>query len=303
MTPALTTPVLEVGGTHVTAALVETYDGGWSVRADSVRRLPLDAHASAAAILDIVADAARSLGTEHNRQWGVAVPGPFDYATGVARYENVGKFDTLNGIDVRACLTERLGSVASGFTFLNDADAFGIGEHALSGAAVSRLVCITLGTGVGSTFLVDGSPVTTGAGVPPHGECHLLTWNGRPLEETVSRRAIRRQYAEASGNPHLDVHEIADASRRGDAVAARVLESTFTALGSAIAPSLHEFGAESLIIGGSMAGSWDIVYPPVRKGLAETKPQLGQLPITRSERFEEACLVGAARWALVQART
>ena len=301
--PGLPTPVLEIGGTHVTAALVVHAAGTWNVVADSVVRQDLDAHAPAGQLLDALAGAANSLGAGHTRRWGVALPGPFDYANGIARYEHVGKFDQLQGVDVGAGLAARLGQGLEAITFLNDADAFGIGEVALGAAGLSRrAVCITLGTGVGSSFLADGIPVKTGADVPPDGSCYLLEHRGRPLEDTVSRRAIRRAYAAAAnledpdaGTP--DVRDIAEASRAGDVVAAAVLEDAFAAVGEAAGPYLARFGAEVLIVGGSMAGSWDIVEPAIRKGLAAAAPGLGRLALRKAERSEEAGLVGAAYWA------
>ena len=322
--PGLPTPVLEIGGTHVTAALVVHAAGTWNVVADSVVRQDLDAHAPAGQLLDALAGAANSLGAGHTRRWGVALPGPFDYANGIARYEHVGKFDQLQGVDVGAGLAARLGQGLEAITFLNDADAFGIGEVALGAAGLSRrAVCITLGTGVGSSFLADGIPVKTGADVPPDGSCYLLEHRGRPLEDTVSRRAIRRAYAAAAGrsgsagstavvehsagaasvtteDPDAgtpDVRDIAEASRAGDVVAAAVLEDAFAAVGEAAGPYLARFGAEVLIVGGSMAGSWDIVEPAIRKGLAAAAPGLGRLALRKAERSEEAGLVGAAYWA------
>jgi glucokinase len=233
----------------------------------------------------------------------VALPGPFDYANGIARYEHVGKFDQLQGVDLGAGLAARLGPGLKAITFLNDADAFGIGEVALGAAGLSRrAVCITLGTGVGSSFLADGIPVKTGADVPPDGSCYLLEYRGRPLEDTVSRRAIRRAFAAAAGLEEHDartpdVRDIAEASRAGDAVAEAVLEDAFAAVGEATGPYLARFGAEVLIVGGSMAGSWDIVGPAIRKGLAAAAPDLGRLALRKAERSEEAGLVGAAYWA------
>jgi glucokinase len=328
--PDLPTPVLEIGGTHVTSALVLHAAGRWSVVAGSVARRDLDAHAPAGPLLDTLAAAAASVGTSHTRRWGMALPGPFDYATGIARYEHVGKFDQLQGVDVGAGLAARLGTAVKAITFLNDADAFGIGEVALGAAGRSRrAVCITLGTGVGSSFLADGIPVKTGPDVPPDGSCYLLEHRGRPLEETVSRRAIRRAYAAAAGgsgsagrsgsagstavvehsagasgagteDPDAgtpDVRDIAEACRAGDAVAAAVLENAFAAVGEAAGPYLARFGAEVMVVGGSMAGSWDIVEPAIRKGLAAAAPAVKTLALRKAERSEEAGLVGAAYWA------
>lgn len=301
--PLLPTPVLEIGGTHVTAALVHGPDGGWRVAHDSIVRRGLDAHAPAAGLLDAIAAAAARLGTAHNGAWGVALPGPFDYSSGVALYEHVGKFDELKGVDVGAGLAGRLGAAAGSISFLNDADAFGIGEVALGAAGGSRrAVCITLGTGVGSSFLAGGVPVKSGSEVPPDGSCYLLEYDGLPLEDTVSRRAIRRAYAAAMGGNHddgtLDVREIAEAARAGDVVAAAVLDHAFGAAGAAAAPYLKRFRAEVLVVGGSMAGSWDLVEPALRRGIASVEPDLARLPLHKAERSEEAGLVGAAYWAM-----
>lgn len=314
--PVPPTPVLEIGGTHVTAALVVAGPAGqrgqaatWTVVPGSVTRRDLDAHGSAEELLDAIAVAANALGSNHSGGWGIALPGPFDYANGIARYEHVGKFDHLHGVDVRAGLAARLLMEPKGIVFLNDADAFGIGEFAIGVAGSSRrAACITLGTGVGSTFLADGLPVKSGADVPPDGSCYLLEYRGRPLEETVSRRAIRSAYAAAAGLQHPDgqdtpdVREIAEARRAGDAVAARVLDDAFAAVGEAAGPYLLRFGAEVLIVGGSMADSWDIVEPALRKGLATAGPELGSLPVSRAERAEDAGLIGAAVWARRAAR-
>ena len=322
-TNPLPTPVLEVGGTHVTAALVEGAQEntgvpggpGWRVLPHSIVRRDLDAHAPAGLLLDELARAADETairaGREHSGHWGAAVPGPFDYGHGIARYEGVGKFDALSGVDVGAALMVRLGSAAADITFLNDADAFGLGEVALGTAGASRRCAfITLGTGVGSVFLADGVPVKSGPDVPPDGSCYLIQYRGRPLEDTVSRRAIRRAYAAAgAGAPGIgtsdggtspevpDVREIAAAARAGDPVAADVMQHAFGSLGDAIAPYLQRFGAEVLIVGGSMAGSWDLVEPALRAGVAGAAPALAGLPVTRAGHGEAAGLVGAAYWA------
>lgn len=305
-TAQLPTPVLEIGGTHVTAALVHCPAGGWRVADDSIVRGDLDAHAPAEGLLDAIAKAAAGLGAGHSGAWGVALPGPFDYAAGVALYEHVGKFDELKGVDVGAGLARRLGPAARSISFLNDADAFGIGEVALGAAGGSRrAVCMTLGTGVGSSFLADGVPVKSGSDVPPDGSCYLLEFDGRPLEDTVSRRAIRRAYAEATGRAGTDdaglpdVRDIAGAARSGDAVAGAVLDQAFAAAGAAAAPYLKRFGAEVLVAGGSMARSWDIVEPALRRGIASVEPDLARLPLRKAERSEEAGLVGAAYWTMV----
>ena len=191
-------PVLEIGGTHVTAVLVAA--DPWELVRDTLRIAPLDADGTSEEILDELAAAANGVQVGRRAEWVVAVPGPFDYARGIGLFRDVGKFDGLYGVDVRQGLIGRIRPEPAEVRFLNDADAFGVGEYAVGAArGHDRALCITLGTGVGSAFLDRGRPVNSGPTVPQDGSIHLVVHNGRPLEETVSRRAIRVAYATATG--------------------------------------------------------------------------------------------------------
>jgi glucokinase len=271
-------PALEVGGSHVSAALL---DG--SLRVVSAAREPLRADGSAAEIVDTVLRTAAALSVGPS-PWGVAVPGPFDYARGIALFEGVGKFDALRGTNLGAALRAGLPGPPMSVTFLNDADAFMLGEWT-TGAAVGhrRAAGITLGTGIGSAFLADGRLVADGPDVPPEGRADLLTWCGRPLEDIVSSRAIRARYPD----PAADVAEIAVRARTGEEVARALLTETFTVLGRALAPWLRRFGATVLVVGGSIAASWDLVGPPLLAGLD------GAVPARRAANPRDAALIGA----------
>lgn len=277
-------PVLEVGGTHVAAALVDVEAGG--VVDGSLRRAELGGAGSGADAVAALVRCGSELAVEPGAAWGVAVPGPFDYRRGIALFSGVGKFDDLYGADLRAALTEGLAARPGSVSFLNDADAFLLGEW-LCGAAsgVRRCVGITLGTGVGSAFAVDGEIREDGPGVPPEGRVDLLTVSGRPLEDVVSRRAIRAAYG--PGAP--DVAEIAGRARAGEPAAARVLTVAFGALGEVLAPWLAAFRAEVLVVGGSMAGSWDLVGPALRAGINRAAPE-----VRRAAAPARSALVGAA---------
>lgn len=288
-------PVLEIGGTHVTAALIDA-DAG-EVRRGSQSRAALPAHGSAAEIVEVLLGRAAALGAPAGARWAAAVPGPFDYEHGIALYEGVGKFESLYGLDLRRALVEGIAARPASVEFLNDADAFLLGEWRF-GAARGRARCagITLGTGVGSAFLVDGAILADGPDVPPEGRVDLLRFDGRPIEDTVSRRAIRATYAARTGAPGgssggPDVADIARAARAGDADAALTLRHAFEALGRTLAPWLAGFGAEALVVGGAMTGSWDLVEPALAAGL--TAGGAGVRPVVAA-RPEAAALLGAA---------
>lgn len=288
-------PVLEIGGTHVTSAMVELAAGRVTPGAGS--RQPLQGDASARELLDQILRCATELDATPGAAWGVAVPGPFDYQHGVARFEGVGKFDALNGVDIGQVLHRELPSSPSSIRFVNDAAAFTIGEWAYGAAAGhDRVVGITLGTGVGSGFLAGGVPIGTGPNVPPCGEVFRLTFNSRPLEDTVSRRALLRNYAQRAPHGHdLDVVDIAARARAGDQIADQVLGHAFTQLGTVLTPWLARFQATAMVVGGSMSRSWDLVYPPLFAGILASDRSIAQgLELMPAQNPEEAGLLGAA---------
>jgi len=298
-------PVLDVGGTHVTAALVDPATS--HPVPSSVTRKPLGAHADADGILDTIAQAALQLPTGHSSSWGVAMPGPFDYDTGIGRFAGIGKFESLSGVDVGAGLRQRLAERAGRLWFLNDADAFALGEYR-AGAAEGhdRAVCLTLGTGIGSSFLRGGLPVHDDPEVPPGGRVHRLRIDGSPLEETVSRRAIRVHYARLAAplnqlaSPEEralpDVHEIAALAEQGDPAASEAFRYAFDALGRALAPWIDRFEATAVVVGGSVAQSWNLIHPAFTQGKGSARTGSAAVRVLPARQPEEAPLIGAAHW-------
>jgi glucokinase len=288
-------PVLELGGTHVTAALIDI--DAWRVVPSSDARRDVNAAGSADELVAALVDAATALQFPNGSLWAVALPGPFDYARGVGDFSGVGKFDALRGVALGELLRTALGARMS---FVNDAEAFALGEW-VAGAAQGhqRSICVTLGTGVGSTFLIDGVAQHEGPGVPPEGRLDLLEVDERPLEDTVSRRAIRARYA--ARDPALDVREIAALARSGDQAATRAMAEPLRTLGQVLAPRVVEFGATILVVGGSIALAWDVIERPLQQGLADMIPSwMSSFHLARAERLEDAPLIGAA-WRAVYA--
>src|SRR5450631_4119649 len=262
----LVVPVVEVGGSHVTAALVGPDGNPPAIR--NLTTAPLDPHASADVLLDAVLSCAQALDAPAGVRWGVAVPGPFDYAAGVAWYRGVAKFDALYGVDVGRRLRDGLGpALAADLVFLGDAEAFALGEWAFgAGRSSRRMLGVTLGTGVGTSFLDAGVAVVDGPDVPPAGRADLLRVDDRPLEESVSARAIVARYARAGGPPST-VAAIAERARGGEDRAGAVLDEAFGTLGAALVPWVVSFGAQVVVVGGAMVRSWDLIAASLRRGM------------------------------------
>jgi glucokinase len=288
-----TVPVLEIGGTHVSSAIVDT--ATWQL-VGSATRLPLDSAGPAETIVAELVRAADALAAGPGATWGVAIPDPFDYAAGIALFRDVGKFEALYGVDIGRALRTAIAAEPGAVVFINDADAFTLGEWR-NGAATGSRRCagLTLGTGVGSGWVADGRIVDSGPDVPPGGRAHRLLADGRPLEEVMSRRAIRRAYAALTGDGAADVVDICARARAGEAGATQVLEHALRTLGAVLAPPVSRFGAETVVVGGSMAASWDVLEPPFVEGFSTVAPPPR---IAVAQDADRAPLLGAAHRAL-----
>jgi len=288
-------PVIELGGTHVTAALVGfDADDGPYVR--GARSAGVVAAEPAEQIVERITACASGVAAPEGASWGVAVPGPFDYTRGVGLYRDVGKFDALHGVDLRQTLLQNLPSRPADIVFLNDAEAFLLGEWRAGAArGHDRPVGLTLGTGIGSAFLAHGLAVTTGPTVPPQGSVHLLSVAGRPLEDVVSSRAIRRRYAAAASGLELEVIAIAERARAGEPAARDALDGALTVLGRALAPWLETFRATVVVVGGSIARSWDLVAGPLVAGIRSwSTASADLLAVVPADKPQHAPLIGAA---------
>lgn len=267
--------VLEIGGSHVTAAVVAP--GTWDVT--EVDRAKLESQKAAEVVVEQLAETARKLPLANGL--AVALPGPFDFATGVAWYRGQGKFDQLYGFNLGAALSSELG--IDRLLFMNDAEAFAVGEWTAGEVrGVERCVGVTIGTGIGTAFLADGRVVREGATVPPGGELYKTTYGGKPLEDSISARAILRRYAETIKTEAPGVKEIADQARTGDTAAREVLEACFTDLAAALKPWLASFGATHTVLGGSISGAFDLVTSAL------------DFPASATHDTEQSALIGAA---------
>lgn len=266
---------MDVGGSHVTAALVA--DSRVLARAET----RLDPHGTAESILATIAGAGLELG--HHERWTLAFPGPFDYERGTGSFAGVAKFGALAGLDLGTELGARLDASVR---FVDDADSYIMGEWAAGAArGHSRVIGVTLGTGLGAAFLVDGQAQAGGRGVPPGGNVYPLEYLGGPIEDTVSTRAVLTAF----GHDGVSVREVFERARGGDPSAAVVVDSTMRHLGAFIAPFIEKFEATMFVVGGSMSQSWDVIEQPLREGLGATVVE-----VARSALLDDAPLIGAA---------
>ena len=188
-------------------------------------------------------------------------------------------------------MSSRMGISPESVVFINDAAGYLLGEIAAGAASEGhRVVGITLGTGVGSGFAIDGEIVTSGTGVPPGGEIWNVPWGKGIFEDAISTRAIQATYRSLTGTT-LEVKQIAEqaASDRNAAETFRRFGQEFGAVLKAIYDGFHP---DLFVIGGAIARSASLFLPVAQQTLGEAGVR-----IVVSKLFENAALVGAgARW-------
>jgi glucokinase len=284
----------DVGGSHVSAALVNAAD--FELR--GLASMTVDPSLNADQTMESFAALGRDVlqNCHHPPIAGIAmsVPGPFDYQCGICWIRGLAKHEQLYGVDFRAEMSGRLPGVApSSVRFINDAAAALLGEiQAGAARGRQRVIGLTLGTGVGSAFSVDGRIVTRGPGVPPEGYVYNLPWKGTTVEEALSSRAIRRMYAERTGEV-LDVREIAERSAASPAAAA-VMRQFGRTLGEILFPLVQGFRPEVVVLGGAVSRSASLFLPAASEVLCATG-----VALRPSELPEKAGIIGAAvAWGL-----
>jgi len=255
--------VYDVGGSHISAAVCfkDEYRLGAVVRAGH------PTEETSAAFVEVL----HSLGVKASEGIAgvegaeLAMPGPFDYENGISWMKH--KMPYLYGVNVSEALAERFGWKPGQVRFLNDAAAYLLGEVGAGAArGVKRVVCFTLGTGVGSGFAVDGRVVTEGKGVPPGGEIWNVPYEGGIVEDKISTRALKAAYEERTGQER-EVASIAHYATGGEPAATEVFQAFGRILGAAIKQLLADFAPDVVVLGGGIARSAHLF-------LAATKAEL-----------------------------
>jgi glucokinase len=286
----------DVGGSHISCAVIDLEKE--EIKKDTFASQKVDNKASADDILKSFAQALQKSIDKIDRSQlagiGFAMPGPFEYDKGIARFTHeVAKFENLYGVNVANSLKDILGlGVDTDIRFMNDASSFAVGEAWLGkGKGSNKSLSITLGTGFGSAFIDEGIPVVEGADVPKLGCVWHLPFKDGIADDSFSTRWYIKRYAEKTGKQLAGVKEIADMVK-SDPRAQEVFIEFGDNLGVFLGPWLKKFKANALIIGGNVAGAYSFFGPYFEESLKQQKIEIG---IHISELKEDAALIGGAR--------
>ena len=216
-----------------------------------------------------------------------ALPGPFDYKKGIFLMKH--KFAAVSGVSFR----EILGDVIAPETrlaFVHDVNGALLGALTVDASLrEGNVAMVTLGTGLGFTYSIDGKVQESETGSPAKG-----LWNapymGGILEEYVSRRGILRLYAEQGGKlaEGEDVKEVSLRARNGEEAALAAFRLAGSHLATGASQLIADLGIRQIIFGGQISRSFDLMEGSLREGLPEN------VEVKASSDIEGLVLVGAA---------
>lgn len=280
----------DIGGTHITAALVDT-ERGHIVRGSLVREA-VDSHANAGTIADAWSKAiARAVKGSGARNLSLAMPGPFDYEQGISLIKGQGKYEQLYGLNVKELLGARLGLRAEDIFLINDAAAFLQGE-VLAGAArgYSTAIGITLGTGLGTCIYRDG--------VADNADLWKAPFKEGIAEDYLCTRWFIRYCQELSGK---NITGVSDLLSNGEEPG--LVQEVFGTFGENLGLFLASFVAaelpEVVVLGGNIARAFDRFEHGLSRVLKQHYPDL---PVKTAHLGEEAALLGAAGYLVARSR-
>ena len=242
----------------------------------------------------------------------VVVPGSVHAVTGVI--VNAPNIPAIVDFDLVQALSVALHWSIS---LENDANAAAVGEMWRgAGRGCQTIICLTLGTGVGSGIIlngklwrgIDGTGGEIGhSSVMPIGGVRCKCGGIGCLEVYASATAIVRmtraglpQHPQSilHARPEVDLSakEVATAANEGDAFALEVFRKMGMYLGIAMANLVNIFNPEVIIVGGGVSESFDLFAP---YALDEILKRSFPVParrcrVVRAECGDDAGLLGAA---------
>jgi glucokinase len=302
----------DIGGTSVKAALVSQ---GGEIVARAQR--PTDVHAGTKSTIAVVEDLisrASELDVEIGAV-GVGAAGFIDAATGSVTFSPNLTYDDPNVADA---LTGRVGLPV---IVDNDANAAAWGERAFGCAqGCDDVSLVTLGTGIGSGFIVAGRLVRgfTGAGaemghtvVDPHGPicgCGLRgcleqfasgTAIARMAREAVASDSDSRIVALAGSVAEIRSEHVSQAAKDDDETARTVLKQAGRSLGIGLSNIVNLFDPQVIVLGGGLVGVGEPYLGPARDQLFRMTSEQHRRPkrLDVTSLGHDAGILGAAALA------
>jgi glucokinase len=229
---------------------------------------------------------------------GIGAPGPLDPVAGrILAPPNLVGWRDFPLVDE---LVSRLGKTTR---LENDANLGALGEavHG-SGAGYRSMYYVTISTGIGAGFVIDGKIFGGHRGIA--GEVFAVEpghFNGMPGGDNLNELAsgpglVRRAKRLSSHDGNFDTPELFAAVDAGDALAVGILEDGRNAIVGLLTTVLFSVAPDAIVLAGGLCTENRWFVEPVRDRVRTwvNIPELAEVPIERAKLWDRAVLYGAA---------
>lgn len=275
---------VDIGGSHITAALVDL--DNHRVIETSWRRSKIQSAGTAGEVIRGWSEVIKeSLLSESNSgKICIAMPGPFEYGSGISLMSGQGKYDALYGLNVKEALLQKLGKLATDILFVNDATCFLQGEACEGeGKGYNNILGFTLGTGFGSATFKEG--------LAEDADYWRFPFLDGICEDYFSSGWFVKRYFELTGCQVVDVKQLIEDPV--DVTSVNLVFDEFSKNLDLFLYRLQEMGEsyDCIILGGNIANAHSFFLPQLK---ALLKIRSMNIPVLISALGENAALIGAA---------
>ncbi|MFB8789574.1 MAG: ROK family protein [Potamolinea sp.] len=306
--------VLDFGGTKHTAAVISPHERQWEAH----KRAFSPPNSNAETDIQIMISLAKQLlAGRQPSAIGVSFGGPVDFTTGIVRLSH--HVPGWENIQLRQLLETEFNAPTS---VDNDANVAALGEHRFgAGQGFDNLLYITVSTGVGGGWILNGKPWRGFSGMA--GEIgHTVADANGPMCLCGKRGCVERlasgPYIAQQAKEWLEVQPdqgqilrtlinnnleslsaqlISQAASQGDKLAEKALEKAAWALGIGIGNAANLINPERFILGGGVTKSGEKFWEVVRKVARETALPEVEFEIVPAAFADDAPLWGAVALA------
>ena len=263
----------DMGGTYIKASLidnrgsiVENTSGAFLAYSHQTDKLILDR------VTEILADMLKCCPDRILKGIGFSFPGPFDYENGISYIRGLNKYESLYGLNIHDEMMDRVKEKIEvidkdrfQILFENDASLFALGEcYGNKELQNSSVLCLTLGTGVGSAFVRNGRLVKGERGIPENGWIYCCPYKDKYVEDYLSRRGI----IELARKRDVLIDEPADLYRmaaQGEEAAREIWGEFGSLAGEILTPFMERFKGHYLMLGGQISKAAEFFISEIKK--------------------------------------
>jgi glucokinase len=283
---------VDVGGSHITSAAVDL--NNLQIIDGSLFSNKVNNKATKEEIFEswtqAINKSIENASLTSNIKIGFAIPGPFQYKTGVAMFETNDKYENLYGVSVIDELKPFVTGSEIEIRFLNDATSFGVGVAKMGEAKDSeKVIAVTLGTGFGSSFITNGIPQVNASDVPEGGCLWDKPYKKGVADDYFSTRWFIKKYKDLSSDDVKGVKEIAEIDNKFSKQAFKDFGGN---LAEFLTPVIKRYKPDLIIMGGNISNANELFLPEVKKNL---KKEGLDVKFGISSLMEEAAIIGSAR--------